>query len=153
MIEIFKLADSSEEIRETVAAVRRRNTAVTPVRIRTKNSITEDLPCVEVLGVLDAEGTRIKPSALFMRRILVGMGVLEQGKTLDDLKLLLLQNRVEGGVYRQSPRLGKLKGYEYADCVPTNITGVDVTVDFLERRIHAFMNLPILQRVVNFPKA
>lgn len=148
-----KNAGTSIRIEEVVGKARWNNTTPTFVDARTygPGHGIDDFPSVRVLDRLvtgEGKGERIDPSPAFRERVLKGMGVLEPDQTLDALKLLPAGEKgYRGPAYRNS------YGTEYAERVPTNMKGVDVRADFNWPSINASMDLPTLQKVVNFPKA
>lgn len=75
-------------------------------------------------------------------------GALEQDQSLSTLKLLPRERKgsMRGFIYDYSGRV-------IAEQVPTNIEGVDVRVDLHRMEMRVAMDLPTLQKVVNFPSA
>ena len=141
------------KIKEIVRAAGRNNRPSMPVNSRTygPDNLIEDFPSVVILGVLMTDGDKgekIEPSVEFMERVLRGLGALESDQKLDALKLLP-QGRegYRGPVYRDLYRSS------YADRVPTDITGVDLTVDFSWLEIRTSVDVPTLQKAINFPKS
>lgn len=148
-----KNQEMSVRIEEVVGKARWNDMTPTSVDARTygpRHGI-EDFPSVRVLDVLvtdGGKGEKIEPSKAFRERVLKGMGVLEADQTLEALKLLPpVKEGYRGPVYRNS------YGIEYAERVPTNMTGVDMRIDFNWPSITASMDLSTLQKVVNFPEA
>lgn len=85
-------------------------------------------------------------SVAFKERVLKGLGALEANEHLDDLKLMPKDTDTE---YSSVLRTTKRESVR----VPTKITGVDVRVHPESQTISASIDLPTLQKVVNFPEA
>ena len=142
----FNIEEAVRKARQTSSAP----TFVDERRYGPGNQI-EHFPSVRVLELLvtgEGKGTTIEPSDAFRERVLKGLGALEQDQNLNSLTLLPGEKEgYRGPVYR-----GPV-GYECAERVPTNISGVDLRVDYKRPSIFAYMDTPTLQKVVNFPHA
>ncbi|HUS60304.1 MAG TPA: hypothetical protein VMX76_02905 [Nevskiaceae bacterium] len=139
------------DIREVVGKARWRNDP-TPTfvdaRVPGPGNWIEDYPGVTFLNILVTgdEQERIKPSDAFRERVLKRLGALKPDQKLSDLKLLPPDKEgFRGAVYRHIS--------EYAERIPCQIQGVDLRVDFRWPGIHASMDLPTLEKIVDFPRS
>ena len=112
-----------------------------------KTEHKEFYPCV---GLIEHSRTREGKAETFdayKERVLKELGALKPDQTLDDLRLLPPPKESHGGPTYH-------RGLEKAERLPTKIPNLDASVNFAFQKTIAFwVDLPTLEKIVDFPKS
>lgn len=117
------------------------------VDIRYTPTQREYYPCVGVIRYLSTREGKIESLDAYKERVLKGLGALKPNQSLDDLRLLPPPRKFhKGPMYR--------RGLVRAERIPTEISGVRVSVDLAAPRvIFIWADIPTLEKIVNFPRS